>query len=117
MDYAILTALLKGQNLSAPEQLLLALAWNRVDIARSDIFVMGQHWPKAALHNAMMDALIHNRVDFVRLLLENGVSMHDFLTMGRLEELYNTVSLSLSVPLSHHAECFRIKVLRTRSTT
>ncbi|KAH7727830.1 Protein GON-2 e [Aphelenchoides avenae] len=90
VDYAILTALLKGQNLSAPEQLLLALAWNRVDIARSDIFVMGQHWPKAALHNAMMDALIHNRVDFVRLLLENGVSMHDFLTMGRLEELYNT---------------------------
>jgi transient receptor potential cation channel subfamily M protein 3 len=90
VDYAILTALLKGHNLSAPEQLLLALAWNRVDIARSDIFIMGQDWPKAALHNAMMDALIHNRVDFVRLLLENGVSMHDFLTIGRLEELYNT---------------------------
>uniref|UniRef100_A0A915DAN2 Ion transport domain-containing protein n=1 Tax=Ditylenchus dipsaci TaxID=166011 RepID=A0A915DAN2_9BILA len=38
----------------------------------------------------MLEALIHNRVDFVRLLLENGVSMHDFLTIGRLEELYNT---------------------------
>lgn len=90
VDYAILTALLKGHNLSPAEQLGLALAWNRVDIARSDIFVMGQDWPKTALHNAMMEALIHNRVDFVRLLLENGVSMHDFLTIARLEELYNT---------------------------
>ncbi|VDM92442.1 unnamed protein product, partial [Litomosoides sigmodontis] len=90
VDHAILTALLKEQNLSPPDQLALALAWNRVDIARSDIFVLGQDWPKAALHNAMMEALINDRVDFVRLLLENGVSMGNFLTIGRLEELYNT---------------------------
>ncbi|KAK6107091.1 Ion transport family protein [Brugia pahangi] len=90
VDHAILTALLKEQNLSAPDQLALALAWNRVDIARSDIFVLGQDWPKTALHNAMMEALINDRVDFVRLLLENGVSMGNFLTIGRLEELYNT---------------------------
>uniref|UniRef100_F1KQ20 Transient receptor potential channel n=1 Tax=Ascaris suum TaxID=6253 RepID=F1KQ20_ASCSU len=90
VDHAILTALLKGQNLSAPDQLALALAWNRVDIARSDIFVLGQDWPKAALNNAMMEALINDRVDFVRLLLENGVSMNKFLTVSRLEELYNT---------------------------
>ncbi|VDN56541.1 unnamed protein product [Dracunculus medinensis] len=90
VDHAILTALLKGQNLSPSDQLALALAWNRVDIARSDIFVLGQEWPKSALHNAMMDALINDRVDFVRLLLENGVSMNKFLTIGRLEELYNT---------------------------
>uniref|UniRef100_A0A183GNI1 LSDAT_euk domain-containing protein n=1 Tax=Heligmosomoides polygyrus TaxID=6339 RepID=A0A183GNI1_HELPZ len=41
VDHAILTALLKGQNLSSPEQLQLALAWNRADIARSEIFTMG----------------------------------------------------------------------------
>lgn len=41
----------------------------------------------------MMDALINDRVDFVKLLLENGVSMHTFLTIPRLEELYNTVRL------------------------
>uniref|UniRef100_A0AAF5D5N7 TRPM SLOG domain-containing protein n=1 Tax=Strongyloides stercoralis TaxID=6248 RepID=A0AAF5D5N7_STRER len=90
VDHAILTALLKGQNLSAPEQLSLALAWNRVDIAKSDIFIMGQHWPPGALNNAMLEALIHDRVAFVRLLLENGVSMNNFLTIERLEELYNT---------------------------
>jgi hypothetical protein len=42
VDYAILSALLKGQNLTPSEQLSLTLAWNRVDIAKSDIFVMGQ---------------------------------------------------------------------------
>lgn len=42
VDHAILTALLKEQNLSPADQLALALAWNRVDIARSDIFVLGQ---------------------------------------------------------------------------
>lgn len=34
-----------GTNASAPDQLSLALAWNRVDIARSQIFVFGHHWP------------------------------------------------------------------------
>lgn len=39
----------------------------------------------------MLDALVLDRVDFVKLLIENGVSMHRFLTLSRLEELYNTV--------------------------
>lgn len=34
-----------GANASAPDQLSLALAWNRVDIARSQIFIYGQQWP------------------------------------------------------------------------
>ncbi|PAV69075.1 hypothetical protein WR25_21949 [Diploscapter pachys] len=90
VDHAILTALLKGQNLSAADQLSLALAWNRVDIARSDIFTVGQEWSQSALHSAMLEALIHDRVDFVRLLLENGVNMQRFLTFDKLESLYNT---------------------------
>lgn len=40
----------------------------------------------------MLDALVLDRVDFVKLLIENGVSMHRFLTLSRLEELYNTVT-------------------------
>lgn len=34
-----------GTNASAADQLSLALAWNRVDIARSQIFVFGLHAP------------------------------------------------------------------------
>nr|XP_060473860.1 transient receptor potential cation channel subfamily M member 1 isoform X4 [Panthera onca] len=148
IEMAILTALLKGTNASAPDQLSLALAWNRVDIARSQIFVFGPHWPPLgslapptdnkvtekekkpptattkggrgkgkgkkkgkvkeeveeetdprkiellnwvnALEQAMLDALVLDRVDFVKLLIENGVNMQHFLTIPRLEELYNT---------------------------
>uniref|UniRef100_A0A670KF23 Transient receptor potential cation channel subfamily M member 1 n=1 Tax=Podarcis muralis TaxID=64176 RepID=A0A670KF23_PODMU len=90
IEMSILTALLKGTNASAPDQLSLALAWNRVDIARSQIFVFGHHWPVNSLEQAMLDALVLDRVDFVKLLIENGVSMQRFLTIPRLEELYNT---------------------------
>uniref|UniRef100_A0A8C1GS49 Transient receptor potential cation channel, subfamily M, member 1a n=1 Tax=Cyprinus carpio TaxID=7962 RepID=A0A8C1GS49_CYPCA len=93
IEMAILTALLKGTNASAPDQLSLALAWNRVDIARSQIFVHGQHWPVNSLEQAMMDALVLDRVDFVKLLIENGVNIHHFLTIPRLKELYNTGNL------------------------
>ena len=90
LDQIILTALFKARYHLPSEQLGLALIWNRVDIARSDIFIDGQEWPKGALEEAMMQALEHDRLDFVKLLLENGVSMCKFLTIPRLEELYNT---------------------------
>lgn len=90
LDHIILTALFKSQHLSPSEQLSLALTWNRVDIARSEIFVYGQEWLSGTLDDAMMQALEHDRIDFVKLLLENGVSMKKFLTIPRLEELYNT---------------------------
>nr|XP_061819772.1 transient receptor potential cation channel subfamily M member 1-like [Nerophis lumbriciformis] len=147
IEMSILTALLKGTNASACDQLSLALAWNRVDIARNQIFVYGHHWPPVklsehpkspasvqraaaaapaaakgkargkkgkagkskpeppeetdprklellswvnSLEQAMMDALVLDRVDFVKLLIENGVNIHHFLTIPRLEELYNT---------------------------
>ncbi|KAM4592426.1 transient receptor potential cation channel subfamily M member 1-like [Odontesthes bonariensis] len=145
IEMSILTALLKGTNASASDQLSLALAWNRVDIAHSQIFVYGLHWPPVSalptdrpkspavqrpsaaggkgkargkkgkggktkpeppeetdprklellnwvnsLEQAMMDALVLDRVEFVKLLIENGVNIHHFLTIPRLEELYNT---------------------------
>ncbi|XP_020300486.1 transient receptor potential cation channel trpm isoform X4 [Pseudomyrmex gracilis] len=90
LDQTILTALFKSKQLSPAEQLSLSLIWNRVDIARSEIFVYGQKWPSGALDQAMMQALQHDRIDFVKLLLENGVSMRKFLSIPRLEELYNT---------------------------
>ncbi|KAM4675491.1 transient receptor potential cation channel subfamily M member 7-like [Discoglossus pictus] len=90
IDVAILTALLKGTNASALDQLVLTLAWDRVDIAKNHVFVYGQQWLVGSLEQAMLDALVMDRVAFVKLLIENGVSMHKFLTIPRLEELYNT---------------------------
>ncbi|XP_069078638.1 transient receptor potential cation channel subfamily M member 7-like isoform X2 [Pleurodeles waltl] len=90
IDVAILKALLKGMNASTLDQLTLTLAWDRVDIAKNHIFAYGQQWTVGSLEQAMLDALVMDRVAFVKLLIENGVSIHRFLTIGRLEELYNT---------------------------
>ncbi|KAL7988739.1 hypothetical protein Chor_007658 [Crotalus horridus] len=95
MDLAILTALLKGTHMSAPDQLNLALAWNRLDIAKKHILVYGQHWK---------DALVMDRVEFVKLLIEHGVNLHRFLTISRLEELYNTKQGPTNL-LLHHLLC------------
>uniref|UniRef100_A0A665VTM4 non-specific serine/threonine protein kinase n=1 Tax=Echeneis naucrates TaxID=173247 RepID=A0A665VTM4_ECHNA len=82
--------LLSCTNASAFDQLVLTLAWDRVDIAKNHVFVYGQQLLVNSLEQAMLDALVMDRVDFVKLLIENGVSMHRFLTISRLEELYNT---------------------------
>ncbi|XP_050568916.1 transient receptor potential cation channel subfamily M member 7 isoform X4 [Cygnus atratus] len=72
IDVAILTALLKGTNASAFDQLVLTLAWDRVDIAKNHVFVYGQQWLVGSLEQAMLDALVMDRVAFVKLLIENG---------------------------------------------
>ncbi|KAF4025434.1 hypothetical protein G4228_017472 [Cervus hanglu yarkandensis] len=101
LDLAILTALLKGTNLSASEQLNLAMAWDRMDIAKKHILIYGQHWKPGSLEQAMLDALVMDRVDFVKLLIEYGVNLHRFLTISRLEELYNTKQGPTNMLLHH----------------
>ncbi|XP_058484786.1 transient receptor potential cation channel subfamily M member 7 isoform X1 [Solea solea] len=101
IDVAILRALLQGTDASAFDQLVLCLAWDRVDIAKNHVFVYGQQLLVSSLEQAMLDALIMDRVDFVKLLIENGVSMHRFLTINRLEELYNTKQPPYNPTLLH----------------
>lgn len=163
---------LVGTRASPAEQLSVALAWDRADIAQNDILVSGQHWqvrPKdytgavnsshyalkeyftlsscvllqvlklsdtirhffsfkfifkvstfalgslscsvaalifsclfiinicykqvGSLEQALLDALVMDRVSFVKLLIDNGMTMTHFLTVDRLEELYNTVNI------------------------
>ncbi|XP_051278694.1 transient receptor potential cation channel subfamily M member 6 isoform X2 [Dicentrarchus labrax] len=89
-DAAILTTTLKGTKASPAEQLSMALAWDRADIAQKDVLVYRQHWQVGSLEQAMLDALVMDRVSFVKLLIDNGMTMNRFLTVDRLEELYNT---------------------------
>uniref|UniRef100_A0A8C5EES7 TRPM SLOG domain-containing protein n=1 Tax=Gouania willdenowi TaxID=441366 RepID=A0A8C5EES7_GOUWI len=60
-------------------QLELAISWNRVDIAETEIFTEESQWKSSDLHWAMFSALVGNRPQFVSLLLENGVKLRDFL--------------------------------------
>uniref|UniRef100_A0A8C4FF86 Transient receptor potential cation channel, subfamily M, member 2 n=1 Tax=Dicentrarchus labrax TaxID=13489 RepID=A0A8C4FF86_DICLA len=86
VDVAILQALLKTSRTSESlgmdswkRQLELAIAWNRVDIAETEIFTEESQWRSSDLHWAMFSALVGHKPQFVSLLLENGVSLRDFL--------------------------------------
>ena len=47
------------------------------------------------LHSAMATALVQNRVDFVKLFLDSGVSLSRFLTIRRLRDLYDDVRIKV----------------------
>lgn len=59
-----------------------------------------------SLEQALLDALVMDRVTFVKLLIDSGMTMSRFLTVNRLEELYNAVSMFLffGLRLSHVTE-------------
>ncbi|GLD55831.1 transient receptor potential cation channel subfamily M member 5 [Lates japonicus] len=98
LDTVILKALVKACKSQSQEaqdfldELKLAVAWNRADIAKSDIFNGDVEWKACDLEEVMMDALINDKPDFVRLFVDNGVNLGEFLTYGRLQELYWSVS-------------------------
>ncbi|XP_056145143.1 transient receptor potential cation channel subfamily M member 2 [Lampris incognitus] len=97
VDVAILQALLKASRNSESlgregweRQLELAVAWNRVDIAETEIFTEESQWKSSDLHQAMFSALVGHKPQFVHLLLENGVCLRQFLKVeDTLCELYN----------------------------
>ena len=93
LDYKILSALLKGNSLNLYAQLFLAMVWNRVDIAEEKIFCdRNFEWEQGDFDEVMTKALLMERVEFVELLILNGVSFRQFLTVSRLRELYNESS-------------------------
>ncbi|XP_029312631.1 transient receptor potential cation channel subfamily M member 4-like isoform X2 [Cottoperca gobio] len=73
------------------EELRLAVTWNRVDIAKSELFNGDIHWTYEDLEDSMTDALVNDKPQFVRLFTENGLNILDYLTYGRLESLYRSV--------------------------
>ncbi|XP_067892332.1 transient receptor potential cation channel subfamily M member 2 isoform X2 [Heterodontus francisci] len=98
LDVAILQALLKASSSHGHQgqenldhQLQLAVAWNRVDIAKSNIFTDDNQWKPSHLHQAMFAALVGNKPGFVELFLENGVNLREFLTTEILVRLYNNI--------------------------
>lgn len=72
------------------DELRLAVAWNRVDIASSELFKGEIQWKSSDLEDSMTNALIGNKKDFVKLFVDNGLNIAEYLTYGRLEELYSS---------------------------
>ncbi|KAM5209413.1 transient receptor potential cation channel subfamily M member 4 isoform 3-T5 [Hipposideros larvatus] len=90
------------------DELRLAVAWNRVDIAQSELFRGDIQWRSVHLEASLMDALLNDRHEFVRLLISHGLSLCHFLTPTRLAQLYsaappNSLIRSLLDQASHGA--------------
>ncbi|NWI85952.1 TRPM5 protein, partial [Pitta sordida] len=98
LDTVILKALVKAcksQSQEAQEyldELKLAVAWNRVDIAKSEIFNGDVEWKSCDLEEVMMDALVNDKPEFVKLFIDNGANICEFLTYSRLQQLYCSIS-------------------------
>ncbi|XP_066557168.1 transient receptor potential cation channel subfamily M member 5 isoform X2 [Amia ocellicauda] len=98
LDAVILRALVKACKSQSQEaqdyldELKLAVAWNKVDIAKSEIFNGDVEWRACDLEEVMMDALVNNKPDFVKLFVDNGINMHEFMTYGKLQDLYCSIS-------------------------
>ncbi|CAM4623098.1 unnamed protein product [Lepidochelys kempii] len=95
-ETVLLKALVRGGHLTGEatqylDELRLAVAWNRVDIARSELFRGDIHWEPHLLEEPMRDALLGDRPALVRLFVENGLDLGKFLTWGRLGELYRGI--------------------------
>ncbi|XP_016296375.1 transient receptor potential cation channel subfamily M member 4-like isoform X2 [Sinocyclocheilus anshuiensis] len=74
------------------DELKLAVTWNRVDIAKSELFSGNIDWKYEDLEVSMTDALENDKPQFVRLFIDNGLNILNYLTYGRLEGLYDSIS-------------------------
>jgi len=88
VELAILRAFLNSHKKEYYKNLTLALQWNRVDIAKMDIFTGEEVIEASELRELLKMALINDSPEFVELFLDL-VDLKSFLTVGQLEEFYN----------------------------
>ncbi|CAF1405683.1 unnamed protein product, partial [Rotaria sp. Silwood1] len=99
VDQAILRTLLRNHKASALEQFRLTLSWNRPDIAQTCLLTKRLELTQARLDVCMFEALVDNHVEYIKLLIENGVSIKNFLTFNRLQALYNACGSNTTLHL------------------
>ncbi|OAF67588.1 hypothetical protein A3Q56_04687, partial [Intoshia linei] len=95
MDVEILEECLRGvfiyiyATTSSPIEVInTILSWNRHDIARRYLFSKPHDWPREVLTNSMTVALLYNRTEFIKLFLEYGFAMEQWLDYHMIKKLY-----------------------------
>ena len=98
MDKKILFALLKSENLNFQSQMFLSMVWNRVDIAEEKVFCdRNFEWDQGDFDEVMTRALLMERVEFVELLILNGFSFRQYLTVARLRPPARSCATSMDI--------------------
>uniref|UniRef100_UPI00358F0465 transient receptor potential cation channel subfamily M member 4-like isoform X2 n=1 Tax=Myxine glutinosa TaxID=7769 RepID=UPI00358F0465 len=106
LDLIILKALLRvsrenksGDGQTYLDELKLAVAWDRLDIAQTELLNGSVKWKAENLEEVLQTALVNNKPGFVAQFLENGVNVATFTTRKRLEGLYRATATR--EPLRH----------------
>ena len=90
IEFAILKTFMNSRKKEYYKNLKLALIWDRIDIAKSEIFTGNEIIQDSELTELMEIALINDNPQFVELFLEKGVGLGYFLTKAKLLNLYNS---------------------------
>ncbi|XP_070535546.1 transient receptor potential cation channel subfamily M member 2-like [Ptychodera flava] len=96
IDSAILNTVVKAKT-AEKEQLRLSLAFSKIEIAERVLSKCKDKLQDLNLPGLLHTALINNQVQFVKLFLENGVSLDEFLTVDELTSLYKQPKPTSSV--------------------
>jgi hypothetical protein len=80
----------EAQKKDVYENLKLAIEWNRIDIAKNEILSGDERFHHDELGKLLEIALVNNKPEFVKLIIDNRVNLDSFLTYGRLYYLYNS---------------------------
>ncbi|XP_077991932.1 transient receptor potential cation channel subfamily M member-like 2 isoform X2 [Glandiceps talaboti] len=98
-DFAVLKALLRARG-GSKEYLRLAFDWNRCDIAKEMFKQSNINLRDSDTQALMTRALLEreNRVGFIALLLEKGLVIEEYLTVNRLEHLYQSHASKSLIP-------------------
>ncbi len=99
LDVAILQGLLQAVSETGGEglkeryqaQLKLAMTWNRVDIARDFILTDELKDKIGSLDEFMFEAILDDKLEFVKMFMDNGFSLKGFVTYRLMLKLYNCV--------------------------
>ena len=78
---------ISGQKEKYYENLKLAIEWNQISIAKSEIFTGEECFTSSETNELMLLALELDRPDFVELFIENQINLNSFLTYDTFTEL------------------------------
>ena len=106
LDKAILQTLLEMGGLDVRTQLELSLLWNRHDMAEQVIRKNKETIDIRDIEEFLTKSLIENKLEFVKIFVEI-VTLSNFLTKGKLEELYNDT-------LKFSSDKFLLETLETK---
>jgi len=97
LDFYILSSLMQSSAGGATRmrQMRLAITWGHARVAREFIFARKEYkFSTEELNSLLLFSIIKQRTEFVKLLIDYGANVREFVTQAHLTRLYNELRTS-----------------------